>query len=232
MAQNPGATPDQIGELFGKQFEQRWSTPDVSAAWMSAWEALTKKIGSRPELDMIFKAVIDKATSGLSSPEAEAKVTHKMIEKNGGTRPDTAKATELALGQMWTEARIDALLVTLLTNPTVRTATAQFLADALADETINKAIIGQAGALASNKAAVDKALRALQALYAKDVNIEEVKSTLRALTTDESLAKGIGDLLVTISTSPKLSQLAAKWYDTMGADPKLKADITAFLENW
>jgi hypothetical protein len=232
MADNPGATPDQIGELFGKQFEQRWATPEVNEAWMGAWDAMTKKIGSRPELDLLFRAVITKATSGLATPEVEAKVGRKIIEKNGGQRPDTAKATQIALDQMWTEERIDGLLVMLLTNPTVRSATAQFLADALADESINNTIVGQAGSLAANKAVVDKTLRALQSLYVKDLVVADVSTKLRALTTDEALTKGLGDLLGTISTSPKLSQLANTWYSTMAADPKLKADLNAFIENW
>jgi len=232
MAENPGASAEQIGELFGKQFEQRWGTPAVNDAWMSAWDALTKKIGARPELDMLFRAVINKVTAGLSTPESEAKVSRKIIEKNGGTRPDAAKATQIALDQMWTEARIDGLLVTLLTNPTVRTATATFLADVLALEDVNKAIVGQAGTLAANKAVLLKAQRALQALYVKDMDLDTVRSPLGARTTEETRARGLGDRRTMISSRPKLTELATKWYGTLAADPKLKADTTAFLENW
>lgn len=180
----------------------------------------------------MFSAVLNKATSGLANPEAEAKVSRRLIEKNGGKVPDLNKATQLVLDQMWTNDRIDKLLVMLLTNPTVRTATAQFLADVMADEDISKAVVAQAGTIAANKATYGKTLHALQALYAKDIVITDVSASLRALMTDEALTGGIGDLLSTIAKSPKLSALATKWYDTMASDPKLKADATGFLENW
>jgi hypothetical protein len=232
MAENPGSTPQQIGEKFGNQFAQRWESPEVNQAWMVAWDELTKKIGARPEAAAMFTSVLNKATSGLASPEAESKVSRKLIEKNGGQPPDLNKATQLVLDQMWTNDRIDKLLVMLLTNPTVRTATAQFLADVLADEDISKAVVAQAGTIAANKATYAKTLRALQALYGKDIVVADVSATLRALTTDDALTGGIGDLLSTIAKSPRLSALATKWYDTMASDPKLKADAAAFLDNW
>jgi hypothetical protein len=232
MAENPGATPQQIGELFGSQFQHRWESPEVSQAWMAAWNELTRKIGARPELAAMFTSAVNKATSGLASPEAEAKISRKLIEKNGGQRPDVDKATQLALDHMWTTERIDQLLVMLLTNPTVRTATAKFLADVMADDEISKAVVAQVGALAANKETNAKALRVLQVVYAKDVVIADVRTSLHALMTDDALVRAIGDLLAMLQKSPRFGALATKWYDTMAADPKLRSDAAAFLDNW
>jgi hypothetical protein len=232
MADNPGATPDQVGDLFGNQLAQRWASPEVSKAWLAGWDEVTKKVGARPGVAAMFSSLVNKATSGLSTPASELELSRTLIEKNGGQFPDLNKATQLVLDQMWTNDRIDKLLIMLLTNPTVRSATAQFLSDVLADEEITKAVISQAGAIAANKVTYGKALRALQVLYAKDVAVADAASSLRALMTDDALTAGLGDLLSSLAKSPRLAALATKWYDTMAADPKLESDLTAFLDNW
>jgi hypothetical protein len=232
MAENPGATQEQIGEMFGGMFEKRWNTPAVNEAWMEAWNAFQVRLGGGPQLAALWSAILGKLTGGIDDMVSTRRTEKRLTELNGGTMPDPAKATQLLLDNMWSTQRIDDLIVKLLGNKTARQATATLIADLLGVDAVAKSVTDQAGAVAASAKVQTKAVKALQALYVKDLKIENVRTTLMTFTTDPEIVAAIGGVLETVATSPRVAELGNAWFETVRKDPQMQADLTAFFTTW
>ncbi len=232
MAQHPDASPEEIGELFGKQFETRWDTPAVSAAWFAAWDAYVEKMGQGGTLDLLYKEVVDRFVARIDDAALNDRITKRVIELNGGKRPDPARATQIYLDHAWSEERIASVASKIVNNPTVRTATATYITELLRVEAINTALKKHASALVTNPAIQARVLRAMHAVLGKDVDIAEVRASLTELLTDKAVVASTREILQLLVTNDKARALAAAWYETVRKDAALARELRAFMTDW
>jgi hypothetical protein len=233
VAQHPDATQDEIGELFGKQFEERWNTPEVNEAWMAAYNAFVAKLEGSAELSAVYRKVIDKLVGGFDADLARTrKWSARVVELEGGKRPDRKRAGEVYLEHAWTDARLDAAAVKILTNPTVRSASAKLAAEILAIDPIVAELRRAASELASHPDVQTQIVRALQVLYADQLSLADVRASLRDLVTHPAVVKPVREVLKVLVTNPRVAQLAADWYASVGSDAALARDLASFWDGW
>jgi hypothetical protein len=232
MAQHPDASPEEIGDLFGKQFETRWDTPAVSAAWFAAWDAYVEKLGQGGTLDMLYKEVVDRFVARIDDAELNQRITKRIIALNGGERPDKARATKIYVDHAWNEDRIARIANTIVTNPTVRTATATYVTELLRIDAFSVALKKHASALVTNPDIQARVLRAMHAVLGKDVDIAEVRTSLTELLTHKDVVASTRELLALLVTNDKARALAAAWYETVRKDAALVRELRAFMTDW
>lgn len=229
MAQNPGISPDAIGELFGQQFEKRWDTPAVSAEWNSAWDAFVNRLGSTPELDALLEKAMNRVLADIDSNAIDRRINARITELNGGKRPDPDRALQLYLDNAWSEPRVEDIAVKIVSSSSVIAATAKLVGDTLAQPDVTAALATHAARLAGNTQVQAKIVRGLAVLYAKDLDITAVRTSLQDLLTDAAIVGAVRELLTTFGRNDKIRALARDWYATVKKDAALRRDLDAFL---
>jgi hypothetical protein len=230
--QNPDASEDEIGELFGQQFEVRWDSPTVSAAWITAWDGFVAKLGNSSELAALYRMITNAVISNDLDASIDRRINARLVEINGGKRPDSARAAALYLEHAWSEARISDAATKILANPTVRTATAKLVADLLAIDAVNAVLRKQSTTLATDPEVQSRVVRVLQALYAKDLDIKEVRVSLSELMTHAAVAAAVRDVLQVLAKSDRARALGGAWYEAVRKDTALVRDLRAFMTDW
>lgn len=227
--QHPDASPDEIGELFGALFETRWDTPPVSAAWFAAWNAFLAKLGESPALTAVSTIAANRMVAGVDDAKVARTVSARLVELNGGARPDQARARELYLQHVWSIERIDEMYAKIFGNPTLVAATTRLVADVLGEATVVADLERVAAALAGKAEVQALVVRGLVALYAKDMAIAEVKASLNALMTHPVIVGSVRDLLESLIESARVRELAERWFETVRKDPAFERDFFAFM---
>ncbi len=232
MAQHPGASQEQIGELFGQRFEQRWDTPEVNAKWFESWDAFLSKLGTSRELSSLYDMVTNRIVSDLDSATLDGRINKRIIALNDGKTPDSSRAMQIYLDHAWAPGRVEDIAVKLVSNPTVKTASATFVAKTLALPEVTAELQKQSARLVTNPKVQARVERAMIALFALELDIAKVGASLHDLMTDPIVVSGVGEVLSVLGKSPKVRALAADWYTSVKNDVALKRELEAFMVSW
>ncbi len=232
MAQNPGATPDQIGEMVGKQFEQTWESPPVAAAWASSFNQLTRRLDTGGVLDPLEHAVSVKIDGYVANPKMIAHWEKRIAELNGGSQPDTGKAMQLYLDTAWSNERIEAFVQKLLANPTLRREAAVMLSKLLASEPLRKEATADCAAIMTDKTFQDAAVETMKLLTGTHPDGAKVEKALTKLLTSKPLVDSAGRLIKMLAEDPQLRAIFAEWMDHVSSDTALAADLDTFFNGW
>lgn len=229
MAQHPGASPEEIGELFGQQFEKRWDTPEVNAAWFAAWDAFLARLGTSAELEALVDQATNRVLADIDSKAMDRRINARITELNGGKRPDLDRALQLYLDHAWAEQRVEDIAVTFVSNPTVKAATATFVGDTLALPEVAAALTTQGARLAVNEQLQATIVRGLSVLYAKQLDAPAVRAALQDLLTNPAVVDAVRELLTSFGQSAKVRTLARDWYIAVKKDAALTRELDAFM---
>ena len=232
MKQHPGASQDEIGELFGKQFEVRWETPEVDAEWQAAFAGLLDLLGKSPEMSKLESRVMTKVFAGIDTPERIRKFNARIIELNGGSVPDGVRGGRIYLDHAWAEPRIRDIAATLFGSTALCKATATFAAGLLGSEGVTTELRTALAKVAASEPVQKLLLRTMQLLYAKDLNLPALRTSLRALLVDPTLVRTVSEVLDATARSPLVTELASQWFETVRRDPQLATELTAFVDGW
>jgi len=232
VKQHPDATPEQIGELFGQLFATRWETPEVNTVWMGSWDKFLGKLGSSSTLTVVYQEVSSRVFKGFDEPRMTKYLNTRLAALNGGKAPDQATGARLYIEHAWATPRVEELFGKLLENPTVRAASTAFASELLADPEIRAALKKQAAALSSDPAVIALVVRAMQSMYAKDLDVAEIKISLDSLLTHPTVIGAVRNVLESMIKTDAVRSKAQKWLDTVRADKSLGAAFETFMTGW
>jgi hypothetical protein len=176
--------------------------------------------------------VTNRVVADLDSATLDSKINARIRELNGGKTPSSDRAMQIYLDHAWAADKVEDVAVKLVTNPTVKTASATFVANTLALPEVLAELKKQAARLSTNPQLQARIVRTMIALFALDMDIKEVGASLRELMTDPLVVSGVGEVLTVLGKSPKVRSLAAEWYSTVKQDAALKRDLQAFMVGW
>lgn len=232
MAQHPDASPEEIGELAGQEFERAWDRPAVQAAWSGAWETFMDKLDARASRSMLERALTQRIAQLIDEREAMKKFSVRLVKLNGGTRPDRTRATDLYLEHAWNPQRIDAMVIRLLEEPAFRRATAAALADVLAIEPVAEAARDAAVTALEDKGVQDAVVKALLLFYRDEITTEQAREALVGVIAHPTVLDAAGSLLGTVTRHPQLAAIGARWFDDVRNAPAIVAAFRAFWNEW
>lgn len=230
MAEHPAATPDQVGELVGKRFEQVWSTKAVSDAWMAAFDLYLSKMRGRPEgqrVRAMFK--------GLRVPAVDrARLVRwsKQIEDHEGKRLEGRAAQDAYLRHAWSDAHIDKFFTAISRNKALQRITAQALGDLLALPSLRGDLQAATVAMLSDAQIREHVLAALILFSLKDPPIDKVRIALTDLMTTPALIEASGKLVGRVLDNKDVRGIVERWYDACRADASIRAELVDFLDTW
>jgi hypothetical protein len=232
MVKHPEATPDQIGDLVGKQFEEVWSSKPIQEAWMQAFRSYVNAMRDRPEVVAVRTAIERRVKMPTVSPERLKKWNARIVELEGGKQPDAARAKQVYLDRAWSDERIDAFATTLANNAFIRKHTAKMLADLLAVPSLRTDIQTTAANLLGDPEVRTRAKDALVALSSARPPIDRVLTTLERLLTAPGMTSQSAILLGRVTANKEVIKILENWWDGLRKDPTVLADVDKFLDGW
>ncbi len=224
LRQNPRKSPDEIGaiagELVGKRFETR-----AGAAFE---EVVIGKLDTQRNRDLVAKALgdrIDRITRYFNDPAKAAAWNKRLVELNGGKMPDPERAADLLVANLFSEARLEKCIVTLLANKTVRADTAKFLDQLLAIDAVAAELHRSAAKIAGDGSVQDAAIKTMTLLIASKPDPAALKIQVHRLLGGPVVVGSVERLANIVLTDPKVVEIVRQRLDHIGADPALCAAV-------
>lgn len=136
MADHPGASPDQIGELAGEHIDRQTG----SQAFDEAFDLAIDRLFERPQLNAAFD---DFGAAAANNPQFERGITtalhdidyrplvKRLSALDGGREPDAARTSQLLIDHAFTTDRIEALVLDWLHLPETRSELRRLTSDVL-----------------------------------------------------------------------------------------------------
>jgi hypothetical protein len=230
MAEHPEATPDQVGELVGKRFEQVWSSKPVSDAWMASFNLYLSKMRGRPEGQRV-RAMFDTIRVPPIDSARLAK-WGKRIETLEGKRLEGSAATDAYLRHAWNDARIDKFVTAISKNKALHEITAQALGDLLALKSLRGDLQTAAVSLLSDAQVREHVLAALILFSLKDPPIDQVRIALTNLMSTPALIESSGKLVGRVLDNQDVRGIVDRWYEACRADASIRGAFVDFLDHW
>jgi hypothetical protein len=233
MAEHPDASPDDIGQLAERQFERAWETPEVSAAWNASSNVFLSRLELGAALRPVERAFVAKVEQ-LAGDEAARtrKWSARLVLLHGGTRPSPSRARELYLQHAWSPERIDAVLIALLADPEVRSASASAVAKLIAVDAIAAQIKRSASMVIDDATLQQRISAAMAALYAPNLDERRVRVAITDVLTHPPVVAASRDVVLAIVAHPRTGEAATAWFERVHKSQAVRRTLQAFFDEW
>jgi hypothetical protein len=224
MEAHPGITPDQAGEAVGVEVEKRFEAvlakpvQDEIGRVVERAQAAKGVAAIEKHMSAQFGRVVD---SYFEEPARKARWSKRLVELNGGSRPDPGRAADLYIDHAWSEERIQRFVVRACADPEVRRALVSALRDVLRDPTLRghleratrtlatdpllrRAAINLFALLLEDRASPDEASAAVQALFAAPAVITVVNDLGEQMLAEPTLHQILDDAIVEAARQPSV----------------------------
>ena len=232
MAEHPGATPDQIGELVGAKFSAVWDSPEVTPAFSKAFDQMIAGLHARDRFETVVAKTGGRLDAYLAAPDRVDRWATRLRELNGGSEPDTTQATKLYFDHAWSAERIETFAIKLLANPTVRREAAATFAEVLEQPAFDAQLRQVVTEVASDPALQAGAVQLMLMLMRSPVPTAELETQLRQLLTAPAVTKGLDKLIALLFDDPKIAVVVGVHLDKLTADPAIRADFDELIDHW
>ncbi|MGE5183469.1 MAG: hypothetical protein ACM31C_15465 [Acidobacteriota bacterium] len=232
LAKHPGATPDQIGDMFGEHVEQLWNRPPVSDAWAASFQVLIKRVEHDPDLTAIGRSLFARVAPKYNDAVLVEKWNNRLVELAGGETLTRDKASRLFLDHFFANDRVDKLVADMLANPTLRAESANALAKLLAMDSVSRDLRGGAAELLSDPSVRDACIQLFRELAGDTPAPAAVRTSLDAILTSPAMLKALRRLIHDANSDPAVSAIGTAWLEKIGADPALQVDFDKFWFGW
>jgi hypothetical protein len=232
MQKHPGASADQIGDMFGQHVEEVWSRPPVSEAWGESFQALIRRIEHDPDLSRIGATLFARIQPSYNDNVLADRWNKRVTELAGGSAPSRDKATDLFMKNFFGGERLDKLVADMLANPTLRTESATALAKLLAVPSVSRDLRTGAAEVLADPAVHQAALELFRQLATDHPEHDAVVHAFDAILTAPAMVKTLRNLLHDATTDPAVGAIGTAWIEHVTSDAGLKAAFDKFWFGW
>jgi hypothetical protein len=232
MSEHPGATPDQIGELVGAKFSAVTESPELAPAFQTAFNAMLAKLHPQQRFDTMIAKTSARLDAYIDAPERVARWSDRLRELNGGSDPGVEKATQLYIDHAWSNDRIEAFMLKVLANPTVRNEAAAMFAEILAQPDLDAKIIEVSGQISADPAMQDGAVQLMQMLISTPIPTADMTNELTKVLTAPVVTTSLDKLIDIVFEDPKIAASVSVHFDKICADPEVKKDFDDLIDHW
>lgn len=229
MAAHPG---EDIGQLAGEKVGQTWSLPAISKGFEDAFQQLLGKIDVKGEFGAVSRGIEARLARIFDDKARTAKWTKRLVELNGGKRPDPERATQLYLDTAWSTARIQKFVTAILANKTLQVETARFLAEVIALQPIDAELKHSVGEIAADPALQQAASELMIQLLDETPDVATVTAAQRQLLLSAKTVSAAQRLAHLVLSDPKVAAVANAHLEKIAADPALRAAFDDLIDNW
>jgi hypothetical protein len=227
MKANPHATPEEIGELVGKQLETAFASPKLAATFQQIGTDLIRRLDARDTL----KPLGDKLDRMITD-DYEEKWSRRLVELNDGSTPSPTRATTLLLDHALEAKRLEKFVVVVMTSPTVRAQCAKLVARTLALPDVAQELRALVADLVEDPALVKKMTELFELLLASHPDDKAIESTLRAMLLSKRTVDGASRFLRMVVANPEVAKAVLAMADALAADKDLHAAFDELMTGW
>ncbi|KIG18705.1 hypothetical protein DB30_07720 [Enhygromyxa salina] len=238
MAENPGMSPDAIGDAVGQRIEAVTSGPAFDRAFdqsfdkvlatpsvVAALDGLQTAIAKNPYLVSIIREAVEKA-------ETEANWAERLTELNGGKRPSSSEATALLLDHWFTTARLEQFYVDLFGLP----ATEAQVAIAVVALLDSPAFVGHLSdaleSMASDPQVQQQIVDVLNTMLLDAPSEAALTAVLDPLLTQPAFATALATLIDALVQDPALAPIGVAALEGIAKDESVGALVNGLLMDW
>jgi|GEM_PF-3212072 len=232
MAANPGMRPDELGEAFGREFEQAYASTLLGPI-ENGVRGLIEHIDDQAERAALEAQLFGMVGRSMNAYLADhtAAWTKRVVALNGGKTPSPDRAAELYVEHAWTEAHMIDAMVALCGDPGLRRELAAFLRDVLALPSIQVALVSATREVASDPAVQQAATGAL--LSALDPGTPaQVQTVVDGVFGAPAVRHGATAIAKAFLTDPAVVPLLDQALRRVWADQDSRATLEKAMNDW
>jgi hypothetical protein len=235
MEQHPGMTPDQVGAAVGVEVEKKFETllqkpiEDGIGRLIDGAEGGAGVAALQKHLSGQFDRVLD---SYFEAPERKARWSKRLIELNGGTRPDPNRAADLYIDTAWSEERMMKFLLRACADPEVRKALVEVLRRTLAEPELRAHLVRGTRTLAQDEALRAAVIDVFMLVFAENVSPDVVDARVRAMFDAPSVLAVTNDLAQHLLAEKALHQILDGAIRDAARQPSVRAALDELCDGW
>lgn len=235
MQTHPGATPDQAGAAFGAEVEAKFDVVLMKPVEDEIGRLIERAEGGaglaslQKHLSGQFDRVID---TYFEAPERKRRWSQRLVELNGGTRPDPSKAADLYIDTAWSEERMRRFLLRTLANPEVRGAAVEALRRVLGDPALRAHLVRATRTLAGDEALRAAAIDMFMLLLAPSPTPAMAQEKVRALFEAPSVLAAVNDLARNLLGEPALHAVLDGALRDTARSPSVRDALDELCDGW
>lgn len=235
METHPGTSPTAAGEAVGLEVTKRFSILMLSPVEDEIGRLIENADGGaglaklEGHLSGKFGGIVD---AYFESPDRKTRWSKRLIELNGGARPDALRAGDLYLDHAWSEERITRFVVRACADPAVRHAVVAFL-QRLLEEPALRAHLQRAARTLATDAALRRATIDVFTLLLDDAATPEiVRTEVAALFASPAVMVVVNDLGQNLLGEPALLRVLDEAIREAAEQRSVREAIDELCDGW
>jgi hypothetical protein len=168
----------------------------------------------------------------FEAPERKQRWSKRLVELNGGTRPDPGKAADLYIDTAWTEERLRTFLVRAMANPEVRSALVGTLRKVLADPALRAHLVRATRTLAGDQELRAAVIDVFVVVLAPDPTPAMAQEKVRALFAPPSVLAAVNDLAQNLLGEKALHEILDAALRDAAKAPSVRDALDELCDGW
>ncbi len=237
MAEHPGASSDQIGDLAGEHIARQTGSP----AFDQAFDFAADRLFERPKLKAAFDSFGKSLANNRQFERGLRKALHaidygplaeRVIAFNGGTEPDAAFATQILVEHAFTTDRLEELMLSWLNLPEVRSELRQLANEALAAPSFRKRVVAVSLLLLSEPDVQQGLHDSFLLLLDAHPDPAAMKTLFRKTLDTPRVDAILASFVVELTQDPVLQELGSRCLERVTNEQAFAASMQRFVSDW
>jgi hypothetical protein len=235
METHPGATADQAGEAVGLEVERKFDVllmkpvEDEIGQLIERAEGGTGMASLQAHLSGQFGRVLN---GYFEEPERKQRWSKRLVELNGGTRPDPDRAADLYIDTAWSEERMRRFLLRALANSEVRGAVVGMLRNVLGDPALRAHLVRATRTLAGDEALRAASIDVFMLVFSPDPTPAMAREKMKALFAAPSVLTAVNDLAQNLLGEKALHEIIDGALRDTAKAPSVRAALDELCDGW
>lgn len=238
ISNNPGMTPDAVGEEVGKRIERVTGGPAFDRAFdqsfdkvlatpavVEALNGLQTAIANNPYLVGIIREAVKQG-------EQQANWTARLTELNGGKRPSTSEATTLMLEHWFTTARIERFYVDLFSLPATQTQVALAVVKLMDSPAFVGHLSDALESMASDPQVQQQVVDVLNTMLLDQPSEADLTAVLDPLLTQPAFALALAGFVEALVQDPAVAPIGVATLEAIAQDESVRVLVNELMTDW
>lgn len=237
IAEHPGASAEQIGELAGQHIERQTESQTFDQAFDFAVDRLFERPQLTAAFDSFGEAVANNRlfergiTSALNGIDYRP-VVERLTAFNGGSEPDSDRATQILIDHAFTTDRVEALLLDWLRLPETRSELGRLAGDVLQAPSFRKRLVAVSTQLLSD-AEIQRRLRnCFVLLLDAQPDPAKMKARFRDALDTPRMDTLWASFMAELMQDPALQAMGSRFLERVTKSQGFSASIQRFMTDW
>jgi hypothetical protein len=236
--ENPRAGPDKLSALFEKKFNDVLDSPAFDKAFDSAFAGVLDRPDVNGAIQLFERAAasnpeLNRAIDGIvSARAADGAWNRRIVELNGGKRPDRQRATELLLDKAFSDDRLARFYADVVALPVIRKKTAIACGRLLEAPAFQRHLKHALRKLVGDGSFQQGAVVAMAGVLDAGGDTTKLEAPIRALLEQPIVGKELAGLLKAVNKDPLLAPIGNETIAGIVSDREFVATLTKLIDVW